>query len=201
ALNRALVIEGDRNNYFQNPAWIIPNMESHEIITPMRSNKMQVLAIGAQGIEILDEKKRSIEVSPLLVTSDNAWGRTDLSSTTVEKEEGDLDGPFNVAVAIADKEWNDETSEYDETKLIVVGDSELLNPQFASIGNTDFILNSLNWLHDEQESISIRPKSLTTRYLRINAFQKLVIAGIVVILIPLVILGAGLVMWLRRRHL
>lgn len=201
ALNRALVIEGDRNNYFQNPAWIIPNMESHEIITPMRSNKMQVLAIGAQGIEILDEKKRSIEVSPLLVTSDNAWGRTDLSSTTVEKEEGDLDGPFNVAVAIADKEWNDETSEYDETKLIVVGDSELLNPQFASIGNTDFILNSLNWLHDEQESISIRPKSLTTRYLRINAFQKLVIAGIVVILIPLVILGAGFVMWLRRRHL
>ncbi len=201
ALNRALVIEGDRNNYFQNPAWIVPNMETHEIITPMKSQKMQVLAIGAQGVEILDEKKRSTEITPLLVTSDNAWGRTDLTSTTPEKEEGDVDGPFNIAVAITDKEWNDETSEYDETKLVVVGDVELLNPQFASIGNSDFILNSLNWLHDEQESISIRPKSLLSSYLRINAFQKLVIAGIVVILIPLVILGAGLVMWLRRRHL
>ena len=73
ALNKALVIEGDRNNYFQNPAWIVPNMESHDIISPMRSSKMQVLAIGAQGVEILEEKKRSIEVNPLLVTSDNAW--------------------------------------------------------------------------------------------------------------------------------
>jgi len=201
ALNKALVIEGDKNNYFQNPAWIVPNMESHDIISPMKSNKMQVLAVGAQGIEVLEEKKRSIEINPLLVTSDNSWGRTDLASTSFDKEDGDVDGPFNVAVAVADKEWNETTAEYEETRLIVVGDAELLNPQFASIGNADFILNSLNWLHDEKESISIRPKSLTTSYLKINAFQKLVIAGIAVILIPLLILGAGFVMWLRRRHL
>ena len=201
ALNKALVIEGDRNNYFQNPAWIVPNMESHDIISPMRSSKMQVLAIGAQGVEILEEKKRSIEVNPLLVTSDNAWGRTDLTSTTVEKEEGDLDGPFNIAVAIADKEWDEKKGEYEETKLVVVGDAEFLNPQFASIGNSDFVLNSLNWLQDEQEIIAIRPKSLTSKYLTITAFQKLVIAGVAVILIPLIILGAGFVMWLRRRHL
>ena len=63
ALNKALVIEGDKNNYFQNPAWIVPNMESHDIISPMKSNKMQVLAVGAQGIEVLEEKKRSIEIN------------------------------------------------------------------------------------------------------------------------------------------
>lgn len=200
-LNKALTIEGDRNHYFQSPAWIVPNMESHDIITPMKNNKMQVLAIGAQGIVDLDVKKRSTEIQPLLVTSDNAWGRTDLSSTTPEKEEGDLEGPFNIAVAITDKEWNETSNEYDETKLVVVGDAEFLNPQFASIGNSDFVLNSLNWLQDEQENISIRPKSLTSQYLNINAFQKLVLAGVAVILIPLVILGSGLVMWLRRRHL
>ena len=38
ALNRALVIEGDRNNYFKS-CMDSPNMETHEIITPMRSNK------------------------------------------------------------------------------------------------------------------------------------------------------------------
>ena len=84
---------------------------------------------------------------------------------------------------------------------MVVGDAEFLNPQFASIGNSDFVLNSLNWLQDEQEIIAIRPKSLTSKYLTITAFQKLVIAGVAVILIPLIILGAGFVMWLRRRHL
>lgn len=200
-LNKALTVEGDKNHYFQNPAWIVPNMESHDIISPMKSNKMQVLAVGAQGIVDLDVKKRSTEIQPLLVTSDNAWGRTDLSSTSSEKEEGDIEGPFNIAVAITDKEWNEKESEYDETKLVVVGDAEFLNPQFANIGNFDFVLNSLNWLQDEQESISIRPKSLTSQYLNINAFQKLVLAGVTVILIPLIILGAGLAMWLRRRHL
>ena len=200
-LNKALVLEGDRNYYFQNPAWIVPKLESHAIITPMRSNKMQVLAVGAQGVEILEEKKRSIEIEPLLVTSEDAWGRTDMSSTSFEKEEGDLDGPFNIAVAVVDKEWDEKEAEHKETKLVVVGDAELLNSQFATIGNYDFILNSFNWLQDEQETISIRPKSLTSSYLRINAFQKLVIAGVAVILIPLVILGSGFVMWLRRRHL
>lgn len=200
-LNKALTIEGDKNHYFQSPAWILPNMESHEIINPLRSSKRQVLAIGAQGIEALDIKKRSIDIEPLLVTSDNAWGRTDLASTTPEKEEGDLEGPFNVAVAITDKEWDEREGKYDETKLVVVGDSEFLNPQFASIGNADFMLNALNWLQDEQESISIRPKSILTEFLTINPFQQLVFAGITVILIPLIILGAGLVMWLRRRHL
>ncbi|HZJ83445.1 MAG TPA: GldG family protein [Clostridia bacterium] len=200
-LNRALTVEGDKNHYFQSPAWILPNMESHDIINPLRNSKRQVLAIGAQGIEELDIKKRSTDIEPLLVTSNNAWGRTDLASTTSEREEGDLEGPFNIAVAITDKEWDDKEGRYDETKLVVVGDAEFLNPQFASIGNADFMLNSLNWLQDEQENISIRPKSILTQFLTINPFQQLVFAGISVILIPLIILGVGLVMWLRRRHL
>ncbi len=201
SMNKALTIEEDRTRYFQNPTWIVPNMESHDIINPMKSSKMQVLAFGAQGITELELKKRSTEIQPLLVTSDSAWGKTDLTSTAPEKEEGDLDGPFNIAVAINDKIWNEKENEYDETKLVVVGDAEFLNPQFASIGNADFILNSLNWLQDEMETISIRPKSLVSRYLTINPFQQLLFAGITVILIPLLILGAGLVMWLRRRHL
>lgn len=201
ALNKALTIEGDRNHYFQNPTWLVPEMISHMIISPMKVNKMQVLTLGAQGIDILDMKKRSIEIEPLLVTSDSAWGKTDYTSTAPEKEEGDIDGPFNIAVAIADKTWDEKIGKYHETKLVVAGDAEFIDSRFASIGNADFILNSLNWLQDKQESISIRPKSLLSRYLNINAFQRLLFAGITVILIPLIILGAGLVMWLRRRHL
>lgn len=201
ALNRALVVEADRNHYFQNPAWIVPAMRNHDIISPMRSSKMNVLAIAAQGVEILDIVKRTIEIEPLLVTSDSAWGRMDLTSTSSEREEGDIDGPFNIAVAINDKEWDEKENVYDETKIIVVGDAGFLDPQFASLGNFDFILNSLNWVQDVQENISIRPKSLVSPYLNINAFQKLAFAGVAVILIPLLVLGSGLVVWLRRRHL
>jgi ABC-type uncharacterized transport system involved in gliding motility auxiliary subunit len=200
-LQKALVVEGDSSRYWQSPAWIVPNLESHDITTPMGKNGMQVLTIGAQGVEILDIKKRTLEIQPLLTTSKDAWGKVDLSSTSAEKEEGDISGPFNIAVAVSDKIWNEKTAEYEGARLIVMGDAEFLNPQFASIGNADFVLNCLNWLQDEQESISIRPKSIVSEHLNINSFQVLLYSGIVVILIPLLVLGSGLVVWLRRRHL
>lgn len=200
-LNKALVIEGDNSRYWQSPAWIIPKLETHDITRPMRSNNMQVVTIGAQGVDILDVKKRTLEIEPLLTTSDNSWGKVDLTSTNIQKEEGDISGPFNIAVTVYDKIWNEKTAEYEGAKLVVVGDAEFLNPQFASIGNADFVLNTLNWLQDEHESISIRPKNIVSEYLNINSFQILLFSGIVVILIPLIILGSGLVVWLRRRHL
>lgn len=201
ALNRALTVEGDTSRYWQSPAWLFPNLESHDITSPMRTNNMQVLTVGAQGVEILDVKKRTLEVQPLLTTSDNSWGKVDLTFKSIQKEEGDISGPFNIAVSINDKIWNEKTAEYEGAKLVVMGDAEFLNPQFASIGNADFVLNTLNWLKDEHESISIRPKSIVSKYLNINTFQILLFSGIVVILIPLIILGSGFVVWLRRRHL
>ena len=111
-----------------------------------------------------------------------------------------MTGP-SISLWLWNKTWDEKIGKYHETKLVVAGDAEFIDSRFASIGNADFILNSLNWLQDKQESISIRPKSLLSRYLNINAFQRLLFAGITVILIPLIILGAGLVMWLRRRHL
>ena len=61
---------------------------------------MQVLTIGAQGVDILDVKKRTLEIEPLLTTSDNSWGKVDLTSTNIQKEEGDISGPFNIAVTV-----------------------------------------------------------------------------------------------------
>ena len=59
-MGKALVMEGDNTRYWQSPAWIVPNLESHDITSPMKTKGMQVLAIGAQGIDILDVKKRSL---------------------------------------------------------------------------------------------------------------------------------------------
>jgi hypothetical protein len=62
-------------------------------------------------------------------------------------------------------------------------------------------MNCLSWLRNQEELISIRPKSLLTSSLRLTQVQFYVFAGVAVVLIPLTILGAGLIVWLRRRHL
>ncbi len=202
ALQRVVVVEGDANMHYPgNPLYIIPNMESHSILSPLKSGQMYVFAPQSQSIEVLEMKRRTLEIEPLLVTSDKAWAKTNLEATTIEKEEGDLEGPFNIAVAITDKIYED--NETKETRLVVVANTNLLNSQLVSQvpGNVNFLLNSLNWLQDREESISIRPKSLTVSRLRISAYQQLIFSGIVVILIPLIVLASGLTVWLRRRHL
>jgi len=202
ALQRAVVIEGDTRMHSPgNPLYLIPNMESHTILSPIKSGQMYMFAPRSQCIQVLDIKRRSIEVEPLLVTSDKAWAKTNLEATTIEKEEGDLEGPFNIAVAITDKIY--ENNELKETRLVVIANTNVLNSQIISQvpGNANFLLNSLNWLRDREENISIRPKSLTVPRLRISAYQQLIFSGIVVILIPLIVLASGLTVWLRRRHL
>jgi len=146
-------------------------------------------------------KKRSLKIEPLLVTSENSWAKVNMEATTLEKEEGDIEGPINIAVAITDEIYKD--NETKETKLVVISNADFLGSSLASQvpGNTNFFMNSLNWLQDREENISIRPKSLTVPRLNINASQQLILAGVVVILIPLAILASGLFVWLRRRHL
>ena len=62
-------------------------------------------------------------------------------------------------------------------------------------------MNTLGWLKGQKESLSIRPKSMQQMRLSISGLWSLILSGIVVIVLPLLILGAGFVVWMRRRHL
>lgn len=151
---------------------------------------------GAQGIELKKIKKSSTNIEPLLVTSKNSWAKPNLDATTPEKESGDLEGPFNIAVAITDTLDNG-----NEAKIVVVSNSLFVDSQYAmNTGNVDFIANSFNWLQNREDTVSIVPKEFDNNVLNINAAQQLMISGLVVIVIPLVIVIMGLKVWLRRKH-
>jgi ABC-type uncharacterized transport system involved in gliding motility auxiliary subunit len=62
-------------------------------------------------------------------------------------------------------------------------------------------MNSVGWLKGTKESITIRPKSLQALRLTTSNLAALLLSGLVVILMPLLVLGAGFVVWARRRHL
>jgi len=200
-LNHLIVIEGDAEMHVGNPLWLVPTMETHDIMTPLRAADMRMLLPVSQAIEIMDVRRRTLNVEPLLVTSESAWGKTDLESQTMEKEDGDVEGPFNIGVAVTDEVFVDNQTK--TTKIILLANAGFLNSEISSQvpGNANFLLNSLNWIQDREEAISIRPRSLATPRLNMNWLQQLIIAGVAVILIPLMILGSGLFVWMKRRHL
>lgn len=201
ALQQIMIVEGGSTRFIQNnPLWIQPEMGTHQILTPLISDKMPVIIPYARGIKILETKKRSLTIEPLLTTSVSAWGKTDLDDPSLEKSQKDLQGPFHIAVAVTDQLTEDKSK---QTKLIVIGNSMFASSEIINSipGNANFLMNSFSWLQDQNVNLGIKPKSLLTMRLDINSFQTLLFSGLVVIIIPLSVLGAGLMVWLRRRHL
>jgi ABC-2 type transport system permease protein len=198
----AVVVEGDPNKIAaQNPLYVIPNLEYHDILSPLRTNNYAIVMPGPQAIQTLELKKRSLKVEALLTSSSRSWGKTSIANAkTISKENGDLAGPFTLAVAITDPAPDPAKK---DTKLIVVGNIQFLSQALTMQvpGNGDFFMNSLDWLREQKQSISIRPKNLLQMRLSLTNLQALLFSGLVVIVLPLLILGAGFFVWMRRRHL
>jgi len=200
-LNRYLVVEGDPRMHVGDPIFLIPNMQAHDILTPLRNADMRILLPVSQSISVLDVRRHTLDIQPLLVTSESAWAKTNLETQNLEKEEGDIEGPLNVAVAVTDEIFID--NQTNVTKIILVANAGFLSTELSGQvpGNANFILNSLDWIQDREEAISIRPRSLEIPRLTMNWQQQLLLAGIAIVLIPLLVLGSGLFVWLKRRHL
>ena len=87
-------------------------------------------------------------------------------------------------------------------QAVVVSSAAFLQSSLQQVaaGNADFFLNSLSWLSEKKDEVSVSAKSLQSYPLPINT-RRLDPSAIVILVIPLGVLGAGLGVWLRRRHL
>lgn len=199
-VDSVLAVEGDSQHFVSLPLYLVPNLEYHDILSPLTSQDMQVLFPNSQVISILDLKKKSLKHEALLKTSTDSWAKTNWRSMdSYAKQKGDVEGPLTLAMAVTDPAADPAAGK--DTKLVVFGSSVFLSAQDSAPGNLDLFMNSLNWLREKKDDMTIRAKNLMQFRLRFTEFQSLLFSGIVVILMPLIVFGLGLVTWLRRRHL
>ncbi len=191
-LTNLLITENDARYYAQIPLFLLPRLKHHEILESLVSADMRVVVPYAQYFKIHKLNDPDLHIEPLLETSEKARLRDeDLTSPN---------GPFTVAAAVL---LNTEDSLEKGSRIIVVGSGAVSDPDIIRDvpGNVNFILNGFNWLAERDRDLTIRPKSLLSFRLSLDRRQSLIYSGIVVILIPLLILGAGLGVWLWRRRL
>ncbi len=196
-----IIVEQNQQRSTGQPFQLLPEKKNHPILEPLIENDLPVLVPYARAISETELKRRTVEVSPLLVSTSQSFFRTDLQSDSPRKIPSDRNGPLNVAVAVSEP---DETGMKDRLRMVAVGDAEFLQPIFpygTIPGNIDFFMNSLNWTTETEESITIRPKSLVRFPMRLTGLQAVIYAALTVVLIPLAALILGLVVWLKRRHL
>jgi ABC-type uncharacterized transport system involved in gliding motility auxiliary subunit len=201
-VTRGLVIEGDSGYMYQDPLNLVPEFTYQEIVSPIKSSNLYVLITAAMPIEEVEGKKDTIRVESLLETSSKSYARVDLNNSVISKQEGDLSGPFKVAVAVTDEV--DASNSEKNGKLVVFSSSSVMATeaiQLSNGANLDLFLNSLSWLAERKENLIIRPKSLQLESLEMTNSQAYTISAIAVVIIPLLITASGIMVWLRRRHL
>ena len=149
--------------------------------------------------------REGVEVTELVKTSDDSWGESDTESLMSEKRAEfdlgrDFKGPLCIAVAVIQKEQPAEEAEARRV-LVAVGDSNFLENEWLQAGNPDFFMNAVNWLTEEEELISIRPKAQEAAKVRrdLNARQLRFVMYSSVLAVPVVLLVIGGMVWWKRR--
>jgi ABC-type uncharacterized transport system involved in gliding motility auxiliary subunit len=100
----------------------------------------------------------------------------------------------------APKDENKAAAPPPETRIVVFGDSDFAANGWLGVpGNRDLFMNTINWLAQQENLISIRPRDPKDTRMTLTADQQRRIFWITVIIIPGLILLAGVQTWWRRR--
>lgn len=192
------VVEGDSQYTMSSryPTLLVPKISSHEFVKNIKDKKYIIVPLGS-GLTIRNDIRETVETDTILKTSDSAYSKTNINSTVAEKEENDISGPFILGV-----EAREAVGE-EETRVAVYTGKAFLEDQYlqtASFGNADLIINTINEMSDQENSLSIRSTSLDEPMVSMNTAQKNKIGLVVVVILPLLFLATGITVVVRRRR-
>ena len=146
---------------------------------------------------------------PFVETSPRSWAETDIKGlltsgqVSLDEAKGDKKGPITIAAAVsapvsAADAKPDEPKK--EARVVVFGDSDFAAQAGLGIqGNRDLFMNTVGWLSQQENLISIRPKDPDDRRITLTATQQSFITWVSLLFIPGAIFGAGISNWWRRR--
>lgn len=138
------------------------------------------------------------EVGALLTTMPRSWLESGelAGNIAFDEDSDDRPGPLDIGITLTRAQ-----QEGGEQRVAVTGDGDFLaNAYLNNAGNLEFGLNLFNWLvHDEQQlNIHMRSAPDLTLTLSRNAFIGIGFGSLIVL--PLLLVGTGVLVWWHRRR-
>lgn len=206
-ITKGVVFEGDTANMVSGyPDFIIEETQSNSL-TQKLNMSMKLCLIDATKITFNEEKLEELGVKQetLATTSSKSYVRTNLNQQSPSRTSQDGEEESCIVAAIATK-----TIEEGKTSKLIIYGNELfaMDMQVQMNGypmttvslynNKDLILNSIAYLNEREDTITIRKDYETVRY-TVTEQQNTIIMTIIFAL-PIAIIIAGIVVWQVRRR-
>ncbi len=196
-----------RHNYLGDSLNITVFSYSDHKISRGWNNKFYTIFPVASSVEWYDIGDPRLFNDNIAKTSRYSWGDTNPDDRTFDSGT-DAPGPLTVASLAFKKLVADEVEglmlqegETREFRVVLIGDSDFITDNYLHAQtNENFFLNIVNWLAQEEELVSIRERTVSGQGFMLTKKEILVIFYSVLTL-PILIIIAGIIVWLRRRTL
>jgi len=190
---------------FQGPALgLSPLVNTYGVHDITRDFKQRTVFPMARSIHADGAGKKGLQITELAKTSPSSWAETDVDGV-FQRSEATLDasdtkGPVPIAVAV-------------NADLKAMGDGKQGNARLAVFGSVDFasnrevegtyynrdlIMNTVDWLAGQADLVSIRPRGIRASRAQLTPEQGTIVFYLSVLVLPEVLLLAGLTVWWRR---
>jgi len=149
----------------------------------------------ARTVSTANKSQADPQEVELLKTSARSFTIPNLDQKEVKFDpKTDTAGPLSIGVSATRKEGSK------EGRLVVVGDSDYAANQWINLQhNGDLFFNTVDWLAQDENLISIRPKSVTNRRVTLTAAQSTILWWLDLIVLPGIVIFAGAFIWWKRR--
>ena len=173
---------------------LVTNYSRHKIT---ENFKVMTFFPFVRSVAPMNPPVNGINAETLLSSNERSWGETNLKSNEAAfDEKTDLKGPVSLAT-VATKDLG----ENKKARLIVYGTSNFAaNSAFGLQGNGNLFLNTVSWLAQDENFISIRPKNPEDRRLTMTEAQGRLVSYVMLLLLPVGVLVAGISVWAKRRR-
>jgi len=172
----------------------------------------------ARSIDSAEEIPSSVDMTELASTSPYSWSESEFKFGQPEPpkydQAKDKKGPINVAAVatISNRSSEDEQNEHRDGKtseakdsggqaqILVFGDSDFVSNNYFNLqGNSDFFLNSINYLAQQENLITVERTKTSGTPLTLSRFQSQLLFWLGLFLMPAVVLASGLTVFRLRR--
>lgn len=173
------------------PTWALASQYGQHPIT----RNFNLITVFPFARQIGFNEDRGWQATPLIEVAPNGWVATgNLDGPISFDKSRDVAGPVTIGIALQRPVKNK------DQRVVVVGSGAFLaNSYLGNGGNLDLGINMVNWLTGDENLISIQPHPTVDQGLQLTKTAGAAISLGFLVALPLLLLGSGVALWLRRR--
>lgn len=204
-IGEGAVFETDSSRVFNyHPFYAVTDYVDEIYAGMLRDQKKPMLMPIARPLGVLYDYRNNNSVSVLLEFGDSAAVRPPGALESFTQKDATLRGPIPALVQCSYTVRDKSTGQIaKQSHILVSGSSGMLDAysiENASLSNSEYLLNVFNTVSDRTDVMKVQSKTITGNELNLATSTANWIGLLFAFLIPLLIIGTGVVVWLLRRH-